>query len=111
MKLSQEAKELADNYYFKKAEDIERVLGLKLSAGKYKQFTGQGNYINLSLDYIVAAEDKAKARIETYLDAFRYEGITPNETDISEISWELEEIIKKGFKQCCNQKFCSGEPK
>jgi hypothetical protein len=65
---------------------------VNLSALKI-HFMNAHNKFDVYRRYIQWAEEKANARLETYLDAFKRENVIPRDGDINEISWELDYVI------------------
>jgi len=107
MKLSTDSQHLVKLEQSKKLQDIRHDRRTEIY--RYQMLSGESGGARVALDkeYIRIANDIADATIELYLSAFRSEGITPDEQDVSEIVRELVNVVHSiwydGTHQPCPQ--------
>lgn len=92
--ISPAMKRLADSHYQKQAALIDRKYShIQVNELTFPAMrTGDKNsYFRI---YTQWAEEKVRARFETYRDAFRKEGLIPTEADISDMSWAFDDHLK-----------------
>jgi hypothetical protein len=90
--LSREMLRLADSYFKQKCYEIDDAYRMKFFSMKQEVMLTR-NYFLVDKLYIEWAKEKVKARIETYIDAFKRANLIPGDGDINEIKWDLEDII------------------
>jgi hypothetical protein len=95
MTLSAEMIRLADGYFKKKCGKIDNNYTKQFFNVKREFMVTRDPSKHFLVDqlYVEWAEEKVKARIETYIDAYKRENLIPTEGDINEIKWDLEDII------------------
>lgn len=95
MNLSPEMIRLADNYFKKKCAPIDNNYTKQFFNLKREFMVTRDPSKHFLVDqlYVEWAEEKVKARIETYIDAYKRENLVPTDSDINEIKWDLEDII------------------
>ncbi len=90
--LSREMLRLADSYFKQKCYEIDDAYRMKFISMKQEIMLTR-NYFIVDKMYVEWAKEKVKARIETYIDAFRRANLIPSDGDINEIKWDLQDII------------------
>ena len=90
--LSREMLRLADSYFKQKCYEIDDAYRMKF-IGMKQEIMLTRNYFIVDKLYIEWAKEKVKARIETYIDAYKRANLIPGDGDINEIKWDLEDII------------------
>jgi hypothetical protein len=95
MSLSPEMIRLSDSYFKKKYAIIDAHYNKQFFNLKREFMMTRDPSKHFLVDqlYVEWAEEKVKARIETYIDAYRRENLVPTDGDINEIKWDLEDII------------------
>jgi tetratricopeptide (TPR) repeat protein len=93
MRLSKEAKELADAVFKKDSEEISAYQESSIQRLTHSA-QGRRRKAQISRHYIQQIRKMVKARIATYIEAFRKDSNVPNDSDIDEICHELGSIIE-----------------
>lgn len=93
LRISAARKKLADSIYKKQAIEIDR----RYSHIKLRDFTfhiaRQEEKVHFFQLFAEWMKIKVRARLQTYLDAFKEENVIPDEADLSQMSWAFQEII------------------
>jgi hypothetical protein len=93
LRISDAMKRLADSQYHQRAIDIDSRYGhIEVSPVTF-QMMRDGDKAEYFRIYAGWAKEKVRARFETYRDAFKQEGVIPNEGDLSEMTWAFKEVI------------------
>lgn len=93
LRISEAGKRLADTYYQKRAEEIDRQYEhIRVNPLTFHSMRAEDKDAYLRI-YYGWAEGKVQARFETYRDAFRREGVIPDEADLSNMSWAFDAIV------------------
>lgn len=96
LRISSDIKRLADSYYQKRADEIDRrYTHLPVNELTHALMSDETKSSFLKI-YAQWAEEKVQARFETYRDAFRRENVVPNEADLSEMSWAFDDGATTG---------------
>jgi hypothetical protein len=93
LRISSAMKRLADSTYKQRAIEIDRdYLHVKINPIKFLPMREREKrqYFQIYAEWM---KRKVRARLKTYLDAFKEEGVAPNEADLSEMSWAFQEVI------------------
>lgn len=95
MSLSPEMVRLSDSYFKKRCGTIDNNYNKQFFNLKreFMMTRDPSKHFLVSQLYVEWAEEKVKARIETYIDAYRRENLVPTDGDINEIKWDLEDVI------------------
>jgi hypothetical protein len=93
LRISDAMKRLADSQYKQRASDIDSSYGhIEVSPVTF-QMMRDGDKAEYFRIYARWAKEKVRARFETYRDAFKQEGVIPNEGNLSEMTWAFKEVI------------------
>jgi len=93
LRISLAMKRLADSHYQKRADELDRNYShVKVNPVTFHMMRSGDKDTYLRI-YAQWAEEKVRARFETYRDAFLKELVIPTEADLSEMSWAFDEII------------------
>src|SRR5258708_787925 len=93
LRISPAMKRLADGHYQKRADEVDRDYShIKVDPVTFQMMRSGDKDTYLRI-YAQWAEEKVRARFESYRDAFLKEGVIPTEADLSEMSWAFYEII------------------
>lgn len=93
MRISDTQNRLADSIFKQRAIDLDRAYShAKINPLTFSMMreTEKRQYLQIYAEWMKL---KVRARKETYLDAFKEEGVIPNEVDLSEMSWAFQEIV------------------
>lgn len=93
LRISPAMKRFADSHYQKRADAVDRDYShVKVNPVTFHMMRSGDKDTYLRI-YSQWAEEKVRARFETYRDAFLKEGVIPTEVDVSEMSRAFDEII------------------
>jgi hypothetical protein len=93
LRISDARKKLADSIYRKRAIEIDRNYShVKVNHVTFHMMREREAHQYFEI-YAEWMRLKVRARMETYLDSFREEQLTPNDADLSEMSWAFQEVI------------------
>jgi hypothetical protein len=93
LRISDARKKLADSIYKKQAVEIDRQYAhVKLNHFNFHlmQADDKATFFRIHAQWIKA---KVRARLATYLDAFRDENVIPDALDLSNMSWAFKDAI------------------
>jgi hypothetical protein len=93
LRISNARKKLADSEYKKRSIEIDRSYShIRVNDLTFPMMRQQEKvqYFQIYAEWM---KIKVRARLRTYLDAFKEEGLVPNDADLSEMSWAFQEVI------------------
>ena len=94
LRISDARKNLADSEYKKQAIEIDRQYShIKLNDLTFPMMRQQEKvqYYQIYAEWM---KIKVRARLQTYLDAFKEEGVIPDDADLSNMSWAFQGVIE-----------------
>jgi hypothetical protein len=93
LRISDARKKLADTIYKKKAIKIDRRYSHIKVDFTYSMMRAEdkATYFRIYASWL---KEKVRARLETYLDAFKEENVIPDDSDLSQMSWAFADAIE-----------------
>lgn len=94
LRISSARKKLADSTYKKQAIEIDRRYShIKLNDLTFPMMRQQEKvqYFQIYAEWM---KIKVHARLQTYLEAFKEEGVIPDDADLSNMSWAFQGVIE-----------------
>jgi hypothetical protein len=94
LRISAARKKLADSEYKKQAIEIDRRYShIKLNDITFHMMREKESrqYFQIYAEWM---KIKVRARLQTYLEAFKEEGVIPDDADLSNMSWAFQGVIE-----------------
>lgn len=93
LRITDARKRLADSIYKQRAVEVDREYShITVSETTFPVMLERDKRHLLQI-YAQWMKLKIRARLATYLDAFKEEGVIPDDADLSEMSWAFQEIV------------------
>jgi len=95
LRISDARKRSADSIYMQRAIEIDRQFShIKVSELTFPMMRQQEKVQYFQI-YASWLKQKVRARLHAYFDAFKEEGVIPDEGDLSNMSWAFQDVVDK----------------